>query len=67
MVEYLKKIPPFGAGQRLPEDDILDLVEFSLLKEWQKKLIIQGFKSANQGLTDLVEFCDCLKTAEEIF
>ena len=26
MVEYLKKFPPFGAGQRLPEDDILELV-----------------------------------------
>ena len=32
MVEYLKKFPPFGAGQRLPEDDILELVEFSLPK-----------------------------------
>ena len=36
MVEYLKKFPPFGAGQGLPEDDILEQVEFSLPKEWQK-------------------------------
>ena len=28
MVEYLKKFPPFRAGQCLPEDAILELVDF---------------------------------------
>ena len=67
IVEYLKKFPSFGAGQRLPEDEILKLVEFSLPKEWKKELIIQGFDSATQGLTKIVEFCECLEKAEEIF
>ena len=67
MVEYLNNFPPFGTVKRLPEDDILELVEFSLPKEWKKELIIQGHESATQGLTELVEFCDLLKTAEEIF
>ena len=67
MVEYLEKFPPFGARQRLPEDDILELVKLSLPKEWQKELTIQGFESATQGLTDLVKFSERLETAEEIF
>ena len=32
MVEYLDKLPSFGAVQCLPEDEILKIVEFSLLK-----------------------------------
>ena len=30
MVEYLKKSPPFEAGQCLPDNEILDIVDFSL-------------------------------------
>ena len=30
MVEYLEKFPPFGEEQRLQEDKILKMVEFSL-------------------------------------
>ena len=67
MIKYLDKFPPFEEGQRLPEDDILELVEISLLNEWQKELIIQVFDSATQGLTDIVKFCERLETAEEIF
>ena len=43
------------------------MVEFSILKELQKELIIQKFESAIQGLIDIVEFCECLATSEEIF
>ena len=32
MVKYLEKFPPFGVGQRLPEYEILELIELSLLK-----------------------------------
>ena len=66
MVNYIKNFSPFRSGQRLPEYDILELVEFSLPKKWQKELIIQGFDSVTQGLTELVKFCERLETAEEI-
>ena len=56
MVEHLKKLPTFGAGKRLPENEILELVELSLPREWQKYLIIQGFDSETQGLTYIVKF-----------
>ena len=64
MIKYLEKFPLFGAGQQLPEYEILNLVEFSLPKEWQKELIVQGFYSATQGLTDLIEFCERRKIAK---
>ena len=67
MVEYFKNFSPFGSRQRLPDENILELVEFSLPKEWQKQLIIQGFDSETQGLTDLIKFCEHLETDEEIF
>ena len=67
MVEYLNNFPPFGAGQGLLEDDILKLVDFLPPKEWQKELIIKGFDSAKKGITDIVKFCERLKTTEEIF
>ena len=60
MVDYLEKFPPFGSGQRLPEYEILELVELYLLKEWQKELIMQWFESTTQGLTDIVDFCEHL-------
>ena len=67
MVEYLEKVPVFGSVQHLPEDKIIELVEFLLPKEWQKEMIIQGFDSATQGLTELVKFCERLGTAMGIF
>ena len=65
MVEYLKKFPPFREVKRLPDDDILELVEFSLPEEWQKELIIQGFDSTNQGLTKLIDFLERIVTKKE--
>ena len=67
MIKYLDKSPPFEEGQRLPKYEILQLVEFSLLNEWQKELIIQVFDSKTQGLTDIVKFCESLETSKEIF
>ena len=67
MIEYLDKFPSFREGQRPPEENSLDLVELLIPKERKKELIIQGFESVTQSLTELVEFCERLKTAEERF
>ena len=64
MVDYLEKFPPFGAGQHLPEDKILDLVEFSFPKESKEELTIQGFDSTTQRLTEIVKLCEHVKTTE---
>ena len=66
MVEYLEKFPPFGFGQGLSDNDILELVELSLPRDYQKELNIQEFDSATQRLTELGEFCERLENSEEI-
>ena len=67
IVEYLEKFPPFGVVQCLFYDQILELVEFPIPREWQKELIIQRLDYATQGLTELVKLCERLKTSEENF
>ena len=67
MLEYLEKIPPFVINPGLTGNKILDTVEFLLPMECQKELIIQGFDSATQGLTELVKFCERLETVKELF
>ena len=67
MVECLKNFPPFREVKRLPDDEILELAEFSLPKERKKELMIQGFDSATQGLTELINFCERPETAENFF
>ena len=66
-MEYLKKFRSSGIGQGLPDEKILKLVELSVNREWQKEIIIKDFDSVNQGLTELVEFCERLETAERNF
>ena len=34
MVSYLDKFPPFGTVQRLPDNKIQEMVQFSLPEEW---------------------------------
>ena len=67
MVKYLKKLLPLWAVQPLPKDEIFELVQFSIPKEWEKEIIIQGFDSKTQGLTDIVKSCERLETSKEIF
>ena len=40
---YLKSFPPFGDNQELPEDKILDILEFSVPHSWSNEFICTGF------------------------
>ena len=42
------------------------MVEYLLHMEWHKELIIQEFKFATQGLTEIIEFYKHLDTTKEI-
>lgn len=67
MVNYLEYFPPFGNNQGLLEYEIIGLVEFYLPCKWQKQLLVQGYKSSSKYLYELMEFCECLETAKEIY
>ena len=55
-MDYLKTFPPFGTNQGLPEDEILELVEFFLPRDLKNEILIQWFDSTTQGITELIEF-----------
>ena len=62
IVEYLKKLPPFGNYQGFPEDKIINLDKFYIPYEWQKQLLMQGFNSSANSPNGLIEFYKQLKT-----
>ena len=46
IVKYIDHFPPFGDYQGLPEDEILNIMEFALPQECQKEILVQGFDSS---------------------
>ena len=66
MVDYLEKFLPFDIGQVIFDNKIIEFVEFSMTREWQKEPIIQRFEYTTQGLTEIVEFYERLENDEEI-
>ena len=61
---YLKKFPPFGADQSLPQEEILDIAEFGTPNSWQKQMVVQGFDPVNNTVSAFVEFCERLEQTE---
>ena len=60
IVKFLNHFPLFGTYQGFPDDEIIEISEFSLSRKWQKKLLVQGFDSAINITNKLVEFCNQL-------
>ena len=67
MVEYMQDFPTYGNNQGLPGDYIIEFMEYSLPCEWQKQLLVQGFDSSTKKLYELIDFCNHMETAEEIY
>ena len=69
MNEHLMHFPPANKTNKLPPDEILEIVEFAAPNNWQRELHVQGldFLSEHHTLHDLVEFFERLETAEEIY
>ena len=63
--DYLPKFPPFGENQKLPQDEIRDIVEFSIPDSWRNHATSQGFDIMNHTLMEFVEFCERLELLEE--
>ncbi len=63
---YLARFPPFGDAttQKLPDDEIIDAVEFSIPNTWRKKMMEQGFNPVAHLLQELKEFCERQEVAK---
>ena len=56
--------PDAGEHPSLPEDELADIVEAGCPNTWQCEELIQGFDTAEHASTELMEFFECLETAE---
>ena len=63
----LKYFPDYTATDKFDDDELCDIVEFGSPPVWQNTMLIQGFDITDHTLDELVKFCECLETVEEIY
>ena len=63
--EELPHLPPFGHGQFLGADEILDILLFGTPRSWQTEMDRQGFDPIEKGLLATVDFMENLESTEE--
>ena len=63
----LEYFPPFnGTAQKLEKDTIKEVLEFAIPRQWEKKMLVQGFIPSLRTTTEFVEFCEHLELAEKM-
>ena len=67
MHNFLREFPsPNGeAATALPEDEILDLLEFGVPNSWQKQFLMHQFDPQAHMVMEFVEFCERIEATEE--
>ncbi len=71
MNNYLPLFPPKVDGDtvtaptKLPEDELLDLMEYGVPKTWQNQMTLQDFDPLANSLDKFVNFCERLERVED--
>lgn len=59
---YLEKFPPATddgpAPVRLPDDELIDIIEFGVPVAWQKEMVRQDFDPMIFTIAEVIEFCE---------
>ena len=65
--EFLKEFPtPNGVvATALPEDEILDVLEFGVPNSWQKRFLMHQFDPQAHSVMEFVEFCERIEATED--
>ena len=61
---YHKEFPPVVTGRnatKLPDKELLDLLEFGIPIKWQRKIQVQNFEPTAGTLHDFQDFCKRLE------
>ena len=53
---YLPDFPPFEASQKLPDDEILEIVKYGVPIKWQHALLQQEASGRERDLSEVVKF-----------
>ena len=67
MNNFIREFPsPNGEpATALPEDEILDLLEFGVPNSWQKQFLMHQFDPQAHTIMEFVEFCERIEATEE--
>ena len=64
MNNYLNQFPVPGTGitaDKLPQDKLLDLLEFGIPLQWQSQMRLQAFEPYTKTVREFVKFCERLE------
>ena len=64
--EFLKEFPPFEENQKLDNEELLDILEFSIPATWQKAMVLQGFNPIESTIESFIKFCERLEFTEDL-
>jgi len=62
--KMLVHFPTADQDRRLPNNKMLDLLEFGMPSSWQKAMILQDFDPIDHTMAELVSFCERLELTE---
>ena len=62
--EMLVHFPGADQESKLPQDELLDLLEFGMPATWQKAMILQDFDPLDHSIAEFVSFCERLELTE---
>ena len=60
--DYIAQVTEIN-NTKLPDNEILDLLEFRIPIKWQRQMQVQNFKPTSGTLRDFQDFCDRLEAA----
>ena len=63
---YLTEFPTPNNNQanKLEDDEIMDILEFSLPSRWRSTMVLQGFNAAEKTTAEFIKFCERLEMTE---
>ena len=63
--DYLVQFPPKTAGadpEKLPEDELLELLEFGIPLRWRNQLHLQNYKVQDHTIKEFTKICERLES-----
>jgi hypothetical protein len=65
--EMLVEFPPnFNNEQKIPEDELKDIVEFGVPNAWRTIWVQHDFQPMQKNMAEIVDFCERIEYAEQI-
>ena len=65
---YFTYFPPKGTSgnspKKLPQDELVDIMEFGCPVTWQKQMVLQDFDVTASSIPEFVAFCERLERAK---